>query len=69
MTKNMNSYPSMDQRIDSMRVSRRDRQIAKEHMRDADFVADLVCRAAGNLRSAERLLSRAVRAARQVGAI
>jgi len=32
----------MDQRIDSIRVSESDRRIAKEHMRDADFVADLV---------------------------
>jgi hypothetical protein len=67
--KNMNSYSSMDQRIDSIHASPSDRQIAKEHMRDADFVADLVCRAAENVRSAERLLRRAVRAARQVGAI
>ena len=69
MIKNMNSYSSMDQRIDSIHASPSDRQIAKEHMRDADFVADLVCRAADNVRSAERLLRRAVRAARQVGAI
>ena len=69
MIKNMNSYSSMDQRIDSIHASQSDRQIAKEHMRDADFVADLVCRAADNVRSAERLLRRAVRAARQVGAI
>ena len=69
MIKNMNSYSSMDQRIDSIHASRSDRQIAKEHMRDADFVADLVCRASENVRSAERLLRRAVRAARQVGAI
>ena len=65
----MNSYSSMDQRIDSIHASRSDRQLAKEHMRDADFAADLVCRAAENVRSAERLLRRAVRAARQVGAI
>ena len=58
MTKNGNAYSSMDQRIDSIRVSESDRQIAKEHMRDADFVADLVCRATEKLRSAEELLSR-----------
>jgi len=58
MIKRMNPYSSMDQRIDSIRVSRSDRQIAKKHMRDADFVADLVCRAAENLRSAEGLLSK-----------
>ncbi len=58
MIKNGNAYSSMDQRIDSIRVSESDRQIAKEHMRDADFVADLVCRATEKLRSAEELLSR-----------
>jgi hypothetical protein len=58
MIKNANSYSSMDQRIDSMRVSESERQIAKEHMRDADFVVDLVCRATEKLRSAEELLSR-----------
>ena len=58
MSKNGNAYSSMDQRIDGIRVSESDRQIAKEHMRDADYVADLVCRATGKLRSAEELLSR-----------
>ena len=58
MIKNMNSYSSMDQRIDSIRASESDRQIAKEHMRDADFVADLICRATEKLRSAEGMLSR-----------
>ena len=58
MIKNGNSYSSMDHRIDSIRVSESERQIAKEHMRDADFVADLVCRATEKLRSAEELLSR-----------
>ncbi len=57
MIKNGNSYSSMDQRIDSIRVSESDRQIAKEHMRDADFVADLVCRAAESLRSVGDLLN------------
>jgi len=58
MIKNGNAYSSMDQRIDSIRVSESDRQIAKEHMRDADFVADVICRATEKLRSAEELLSR-----------
>ena len=58
MIKNGNSYSSMDHRIDSIRVSESERQIAKEHMRDADFVADLVCRASEKLRSAQELLSR-----------
>ena len=55
---NMNGYSSMDQRIENILVSESDRQIAKEHMRDADFVADLICRAAENLCSAEGLLGR-----------
>ena len=58
MIKNANSYSSMDQRLESIQVSKSDRQIAKEHMRDADFVADLICRAAKKLRSAEGLLNR-----------
>jgi hypothetical protein len=48
----------MDQHINNIRVSESDRQIAKEHMRDADFVADLICRATENLRSTEGLLGR-----------
>ena len=57
MTK-INGYSSIDQHIENIRVSESDRQIAKEHMRDADFVADLICRAVENLRSAEGLLSK-----------
>ena len=57
MAKNGNAYSSMDQRIDSIRVSESDRQVAKEHMRDADFVADLVCRASENLRSLGEFLN------------
>jgi len=57
MIKNIDSHSSMDQRIDRIRVSESDRQIAKEHMRDADFVADLVCRAAESLRSVGQLLN------------
>ena len=58
MIKNAKSCSSMDQRIDSIQVSKSDRQMAKEHMRDADSVVDLICRAAGKVRSAEGLLSR-----------
>ena len=57
MIKNTDSHSSMDQRIDRIRVSESDRQIAKEHMRDADFVADLICRAAESLRSVGELLN------------
>jgi len=48
----------MDQRIDSIQASKSDRQIAKEHLRGADSVVDLICRAAEKLRSAEGLFSR-----------
>ena len=58
MIKNVSSYSSMERRIESIPVSKSDRQIAKEHMRDADSVADLICRAAEKLRSAEEMLSR-----------
>lgn len=58
MTKKTNVHSSMDRRIDSIRASESDRQIAKEHMCDADFVADLICRATEKLRSAEGMLSR-----------
>ena len=54
----INAYSSIDQRIDNIRVSESDRQTAKEYMRDADFMADLICRAAEKLRSAEGLLGR-----------
>jgi len=57
MAKNGKAYSSMDRRIDSIRVSESDRQIAKEQMRDADFVADLVCRASENLRSLGEFLN------------
>ncbi len=42
---NMNASSGMDQSIDNIRASESDRQIAKEYMRDADFVADLIYRA------------------------
>jgi hypothetical protein len=57
MIKNANAYSSMDHRIDSIRVSESDRQIAKEHMHDADFVADVICRAAESLQSVGELLN------------
>jgi hypothetical protein len=57
MIKNANSHSSMEQRIDHIHLSESDRRLAKEQMREADFVADLICRAAGNLRSVGDLLS------------
>jgi len=32
-----NPHPSMEQRIDHIRVRANDRRIAKEHLRDAEF--------------------------------
>ena len=58
MVKNANTYPSMAQRIDSIRMSRSDRQLAREHMRGAELVADLICRACEGVQSTEELLSR-----------
>jgi hypothetical protein len=57
MIKNTDSHSSMDQHIDHIRLSESDRRLAKEHMREADCVADLICRAAENLRSLGDLLS------------
>ena len=57
MIKNANSYSSMDQRIDGIRASESDRQIAKEYMRDADSVVAFICRAAESLRSGGELLN------------
>ena len=57
MIKNAKSCSSLNQRIDSIHVSKSNRQLAKEHLRDADFVADLICRAAESLRSVGDLLN------------
>lgn len=54
----MNAYSSMVQRIDDIRTSKSDRQIAKEQMHDAELVAELLCRAGQNLRFAGVLLSK-----------
>ena len=58
MIKNVNSLPSMVQRIDDIRTSESDRDNAKEQMHDAELVADLFCRAGTNLRFAGELLGR-----------
>lgn len=52
MITNVNSFPSIVQRIDYIRVSKSDRRIAKECMRNAESVAEIVCRAGANLRAA-----------------
>ena len=58
MIKNMNSYSSMVQRIEDIRASKSDRQIAKEQMHDAELMAELLCRAGTNLRFAGELLNK-----------
>ena len=58
MIKNANALPSMVQRIDDIRSSESDRQIARDGMQDAELVADLLCRAGTNLRFAGELLGR-----------
>ena len=58
MIKNVNSLPSMVQRIDDIRASESDRETAKEQMHDAELVAELLCRAGTNLRFAGELLGK-----------
>ena len=58
MINNVNSLPSMVQRIDDIRASESDRENAKEQMHDAELLADLLCRAGTNLRFAGELLGR-----------
>ena len=60
MSKNLNPYSSMEQRIDHLRVSESDRRIAKEHLRGAEIVVELICRACMNLRSAAQLMGRSL---------
>ena len=55
---NMNAQASMDQRIDSIRASESERQIAKEGMHDAELVAELLCRAGNTLRFAGEILGK-----------
>ena len=55
---NMNTQTSMDQRIDSIRASESDRQIARDGMHDAELVADLLCRAGNTLRFAGEILGK-----------
>lgn len=58
MIRNTSSYHSMAQRIDGIRMSKSDRQLAKEHVQDAERMADLISRACEGVQSAEMLLSR-----------
>ena len=58
MIKNLNSLPSMVERIDEIGASKSDREAAKHEMQDAELVAELLCRAGTNLRFAGELLSK-----------
>jgi hypothetical protein len=58
MIKNANSYSGMAQRIDGIGMSKSDRQLAKEHLQDAELMTDLICRACDGVQSAEALLGR-----------
>jgi len=58
MIKNIQSLPSMVERIDEIGASRSDKDAAKHDMQDAELVAELLCRAGTNLRFAGELLSK-----------
>ena len=58
MTRNLNSLPSMVERIDAIGATRSDRDAAKHEMKDAELVAELLCRAGTNLRFAGELLTK-----------
>ena len=60
MITNVNSYSSMVRRIDYIRVSKSDRRIAKECMRNAEWVAELICRAGMSLQAASALMGRSL---------
>ena len=56
MIKNVKSTSSMDRRIAEIRVRECDREAARQHMHDADVVAELFYRAVENLRSGRKML-------------
>ena len=51
----MTSYSNLVQRIDQIRMSKSDRRIVKTCMRNAEFVADLICRPGTSLQAAAPL--------------
>jgi len=57
MSKKVNGFSSLDERIEGIRMRESDRRIAKAHMRDADVVADLILRAAEKLRPGKDVLA------------
>ena len=44
--------------LDQLRISESDRQLAREYLRNGELMADLICRASENLRSAAALVGR-----------
>jgi hypothetical protein len=44
--------------LDQLRISESDRQLAREYLRNGELMADLICRASENLRSAAALAGR-----------
>ena len=57
---NTSRHSSVVQRIDSLRLSANDRRIVEEYVRNGERLADLICRARTNLRSAVALMSRSL---------
>lgn len=60
VTENVKSNSSTVDRLDDVRMSERDRALAKAHMRDAEFVADLIFRAVADIQSVVALVERGV---------
>lgn len=58
MIENLNTLPSMMERIDAISASKSDREAAKHDLQEAELVAELLCRAGTNLRFAGQLLSK-----------
>jgi len=60
VTENVKSDSSTVDRLDNVRMSERDRALAKAHMRDAELVADLIFRAEADIQSVFALVERGV---------
>jgi hypothetical protein len=53
-----NLRPGALQQLEHIRVSERDRELARKYLRSGELMAELICRASGNLRSAGGLVSK-----------
>ena len=60
VTENVKSNSSTVDRLDDVCMSEKDRALAKVHMRDAEFVADLIFRAVVDIQSVVALAERGV---------